>query len=164
MTTRTFAPWVEPIAAAFQRQRAELAELVRSIPLEAWDRPSPNEGWTYRDLLGHVATRDPRSMRLVLEAVVTKNPLDPAQLLSEEESPINNQLLAEVRDFAIEQMVAYIDADTSGLLDLLAKLGSDDKDLRQAEFPISLSEALGMMPQHDRMHMEQLRTSLEAKA
>ena len=164
MTTRTFVPWVEPVAAAFQQQRAELVGLVQSIPVEAWDRPSPNEGWTYRDLLGHVATRDARDMRLVLQAVITKTPLDPTQLRAEEEVPINDRLLAGVRDQSIGQIARGIETDTEGMLDLLAKLGDEDEHLRQAEFPMNLGEALKLMPQHQRNHMEQLRTALEATA
>ncbi len=51
MTTRTFAPWVEPIAARFRESRAELLEFARSLPSEAWSRPSPNTGWSCKDLL-----------------------------------------------------------------------------------------------------------------
>ena len=155
-----YALWVEPIAATFREQRAELVELVRSIPEKAWTKTSPNEEWTYRDLLGHVATRDSRDWRLVLTAVVTKTRLDPAQLPVEEETPINEGLLAQVEELSPEQVARRLEADSDEMLDLLAKLNDEDADLRQHDFPMSLGEALSQMPQHERMHMEQLRTAL----
>jgi uncharacterized damage-inducible protein DinB len=161
--TPSFAPWVEPVAATFQRQRAELVELVRSVPAEAWERTSPNEEWTYRDLLGHLATRDPRDWRIILTAVVTKTRLDPADLPQEEETPINERLAAEVRALSIEEISQRLEADTEGMLQLLAKLTDDDEGRKQREFPMTLGEAIKLMPQHERMHMDQLRTALEGK-
>jgi hypothetical protein len=161
MTTRTFAPWVEPIAESFREHRAALVELVRSIPHDRWSGASPNAGWTYRDLLGHVATRDARDMRVVLNAVISKTRLDPAELSTEEDRPINDRLLAELEGLSVEQIASHIERDTDGLLDLMAKLAEDDGGLRQRDFPMSLSEALARMPDHERMHMEQLRTALE---
>jgi len=161
MTTRTYAAWVEPIAERFQKQRAELVELVYAIPEAAWQKDSPNAGWTYRDLLGHVATRDPHTMRIVLNAVIATEPIDPAQLRPEEEAPLNDQLRSALRGQSTDQIVAGIDIDTEGILALLAKLRDEDEHLRQQEFPMDLGEALRLMPQHERMHMEQLRAALE---
>jgi hypothetical protein len=101
-------------------------------------------------------------MRVVLEAVVAKSPVDPALLPNEELNPINDVLLAALRDLSIDEVAAHIEADTDGLLELLAKLSADDENLRQEDFPVSLSEGLRMMPQHERMHIDQLRTALEA--
>jgi hypothetical protein len=164
MTTRTFSPWVEPIAADFQRQRAELVQLVRSIPGSAWGQPCPNPGWTYRDLLGHLATRDPRTLRYVLTAVINKTPLDPSELSTENDAAINEQLVESLRGQPIEDIATGIATDTEGVLDLLARLSIEDEHLRQDEFPMSLGEALRLMPQHERMHMEQLRTAREVSA
>jgi len=161
VTERTFAGWVAPVVETFQRQRAELVALVRSLPAAAWDRPSPNEAWTYRELLGHLATRDPRDWRLILTAVVTKTPLKPADLPAEEETPINDGLLAEVAALSVDEVARRIESDTAEKLDLLSKLGEDDQHLKQADFPMSLGEALQLMPQHERSHIDQLATARE---
>ena len=129
--------------------------------MEAWGRASPNEGWTYRDLLGHVATRDPRDLRLVLNAVITKTRLDPAQLPAEQDVPINDGLLNQVRDASVGELAERLEEDTEEILDLLSQLTDDDEQLKQREFPMSLSEALSQMPQHERIHLEQLRAALE---
>ena len=164
MSDQNFAAWVEPIAAMFSQQRADLVDLVQSVPVEAWGRPSPNEGWTYRDLLGHVATRDPRDRRLVLNAVITKTRLDPAQLPAEEDVPINDRLLDQVRDASVGELAERLEEDTEEILDLLSQLTDEHQQLKQREFPMSLSEALRQMPEHERMHMEQLRTALEERS
>ena len=44
MTSRTFASWVEPIAAQQRETAAQVVELVRPIPVEAWNRPKPGFG------------------------------------------------------------------------------------------------------------------------
>lgn len=41
-------------AAAYQSALAPLTAVVRGIAPDAWDAPSPCEGWSARDLLGHV--------------------------------------------------------------------------------------------------------------
>ena len=58
MTTRTFAPWVEPIAAQLRESRRGIVEVARTIPEGAWSRPSHDPGWSYRDLLTHLAVGD----------------------------------------------------------------------------------------------------------
>ena len=156
---RQYPTWVVPIAAAFSEQRAELVDLVRSIPEEAWARTSPNEEWTYRDLLGHLATRSPRDWRLVLTAVINRTPLDPTHFPVEDEA-LNEGLLGELNELSPVEVAHHLEADSEEMLELLAKLTDEDADRRQRDFPMSLGEALGQMPEHERTHMEQLRTAL----
>ena len=106
-----YASWVEPIAATFREQRAELAQLVRSIPEEAWARTSPNEEWTYRDLLGHLATRSPRDWRLVLTAVIGRTTLDPTHFPVEDEA-LNEGLLGELNELSPVEVAQRLEADT----------------------------------------------------
>src|SRR3990172_8160338 len=54
VTTRTFATWVEPYAAQLRENREQVIAFACSLPAEAWDRPSPLPGWTYKDLLAHI--------------------------------------------------------------------------------------------------------------
>jgi uncharacterized protein (TIGR03086 family) len=42
------------IAERYERVTAQLTERVRAVPQEAWDNPSPCEGWTARDVVGHL--------------------------------------------------------------------------------------------------------------
>jgi hypothetical protein len=45
---------IENFLAAEQR----LQEAIACFPAERWSYPSPNEGWSYKDLLAHLATGD----------------------------------------------------------------------------------------------------------
>ena len=163
MESRQYASWVEPIAAAFREQRAELVDLVRSIPEEAWTRTSPNDEWTYRDLLGHLASRSARDWRLVLTSVISRTPLDPTDFPVEDEA-LNEGLLGELNELSPVEVAQRLEADTEEFLELLAKLTDEHENQRQRDFPMSLGEALGQMPEHERMHMEQLRTALTGDA
>ena len=59
-TSRALTSWVEPIAARESESAALFVEVARSIPADLWARPSPLEGWTYKDLLAHLARSNHR--------------------------------------------------------------------------------------------------------
>ena len=42
------------IAERYERITAQFTEHVRAVPVAAWDNPSPCEGWTARDVVGHL--------------------------------------------------------------------------------------------------------------
>lgn len=51
---------MNPTATAFQAAVPPLTAVVREVPSEAWDAPSPCEGWTARDVLGHLIETERR--------------------------------------------------------------------------------------------------------
>ena len=42
------------IAERYERVTSQFTERVRAVPEDAWDNPSPCEGWTARDVVGHL--------------------------------------------------------------------------------------------------------------
>ena len=42
------------IAERYERITAQFTERVRAVPADAWNNPSPCEGWTARDIVGHL--------------------------------------------------------------------------------------------------------------
>jgi uncharacterized protein (TIGR03086 family) len=52
--TRT--PATETPAERFRRLADHFDSVVAAVPADAWDRPSPCEGWTVADVVGHVAS------------------------------------------------------------------------------------------------------------
>jgi uncharacterized protein (TIGR03086 family) len=42
------------IAERYERITAQFTDRVRAVPADAWDNPSPCEGWTARDVVGHL--------------------------------------------------------------------------------------------------------------
>jgi uncharacterized protein (TIGR03083 family) len=167
MTTRTFAPWVEPIARRDREGRAELLEFARSVPPDAWDRASPVEGWTYRDVLAHLASDTGKWFAHILRTVLSGKRLDPTRVgPGVDLDPINARGVAERRGRSIAELIAEIEADGEEHQELLSRLTGDHRDTRQAENPISFGEFLSDNPAgsrggHDREHLAQLRTALE---
>ena len=53
------------VAERYRRLAATLTERVASVPDGAWSRPSPCEGWTARDLVGHLIDVHGRFLGLV---------------------------------------------------------------------------------------------------
>ncbi len=159
MTTRTFTPWVEPIAARVRESRAELLAFAGSQPPEMWSRPSPNPGWTCKDLLAHVA--GDKGYTMILRAAVERTRLDPA-LFAVDLDRANARDVEARRAGLIEELIAEIEADGEERDELMSKLTDADRDLRQKEFPLSLGEVLEMGPgRHDREHLDQLRAALK---
>ncbi len=110
MTDRTFASWVEPIAAQLRESRAQIIALAGSAPAEAWSKPSPNEGWTCKDLLAHLATGD-WVCQTVLRAAVGDEAADlevPRDL--DAMSRGNARLLKERATWSVEELLQEVQA------------------------------------------------------
>ena len=43
------------ISERYERITSQFTDRVRGVPAGAWDNPSPCEGWTARDIVGHLA-------------------------------------------------------------------------------------------------------------
>jgi len=161
MTTRTFAPWVEPVAAKVGESRAELIAFARSAPAALWSRPSPNAGWSCKDLLAHVA--GDKGFIMILRAAVERTRLDPAPFAEGEGTRANARDVQARRDRSVEELIAEIESDGDVRQELMSRLTDADRELRQKEFPMSLGEVLELGPGgHDREHLTQLRGALEA--
>ena len=161
MTSRTFATWVEPIATRQQDTAAQIVELARSMPAEAWIRPSPLEGWTYKDLLAHLASND--DLRYLLSSVIAGERADPSRFVAGAADGLNARNVAERRDRTVEELITEFEAQEEATQDLLARLTEADADRRQEDVPLSLGEGLGWAEPgfHYREHLAQLRTALE---
>src|SRR5688500_11906615 len=42
------------IVERYDRITSQFTDRVRSVPADAWDNPSPCDGWTARDVVGHL--------------------------------------------------------------------------------------------------------------
>jgi uncharacterized protein (TIGR03083 family) len=162
MTNRAFTPWVEPIAAQIAAAREEFVAVARSVPAEAWGQASPAEGWTYKDVLAHLAGDTDKQLLSILRAVVSRQPIN-ASLLGSSPDERNTHDIVERRERQIDTLIAEVEADTEEHLDLLSRLTEDDQALRQDDIPMSLGEGLSNDPGgHARGHIAQLRTALES--
>ena len=167
MMIGTFAQWVEPIARRDREGRAELLAFARSVPPEAWDRASPVEGWTCRDVLAHLASDTGKWFAYILRTVISGERLDPTRVgPGVDLDPINARGVAERRGHSIAELIAEIEADGEEHQELLSRLTDDHRDSPQAGYRTSFGQFLSDNPAgsrggHDREHLAQLRTALE---
>jgi uncharacterized damage-inducible protein DinB len=160
--TRTFAPWVEPIAEQLQESRTQIVEVARSIPEQAWTKPSPNQGWSYRDLLVHLAVGD-WVCQTVLRAITTNEPLKIGEVASLDWiSAGNAERLKERKERTVDELIVEVEAEGDETQELLARLADADESRTQEDAPLSLGAYLATFPGHDRTHLAELRTALEA--
>jgi len=162
MTSRTFASWVEPVNAKQADKAAEIVELARSIPSAAWELPSPLEGWSYKDLIAHLASND--DMRYLLNCVIAKEHADPDRFAIAGAAELNAREIAERRDRTVGELIAEFEAQETDNQDLYSRLTEDDKDWTQDDIPWTLGLALTQAETgfHYRQHHEHLATALDA--
>ena len=158
--TRTFAPWVEPVARQLRESRGEIARVARSFPAAVWSGPSPLEGWTYKDLLAHLATGD-WVCQTVLRAVVGNERLDLAAISLDAVNAGNARLLEERKGRPVEELIAEVETEGEETQRLLAQLAEGHEQRTQQDAPMSLGDYLRMFPQHDQGHLAELRPALE---
>lgn len=160
---RQFAPWVAPIAAELRETRVEIARVAGQLPRERWEQASPLEGWNYKDLLAHLATGD-WLVQTVLGAVTSNQPVDLAVIDLDYVNAGNARLLADRAGRPVDELIDEAEAEGEDTQALLAKLTDADDGRTQEGAPMSLGGYLRMFPGHDRGHLAQLRTALEASA
>ena len=157
MTTGTFAPWIEPIAAKLRESRAKIVEVAGAVPADAWGRSSPLEDWTYKDLLAHLAY--PGAQLAVLRAAADDQPVDASAL---GDLDARNERRRKKREGkTIEQLVAEVEATGEELQHLLSRLTEADANRRLDDVPVVLGDRLRLMTNHDQAHLPQLRKALE---
>lgn len=162
MADRAYANWVEPIAAKDRESRTELLELVRTLSAGDWERPSPLEGWTLKDLLAHLAGGTGKNFQTILEAVVGRQQVDPSVLADVDAK--NKQDVEDRKDKSIGELLSEIQGEGEAIDLLLARLTEEDKDLRQGNIPMSLGEGLSQDPGgHYRTHLADFKEALKGQ-
>ena len=164
MVDREFASWVEPIARRDREGRAALLEFARSLPADAWHRPSPVEGWTCRDVLAHIAGDTGKWFSHMLHAALDGQQLDPTRVgPGVDMDALNKRDVEERSGRSIAELIDEIEADGEKHEELLSRLTDDHEEFRLAEYLLSLGELLGGNAAgnhgaHDREHLAQLQT------
>ena len=112
MPGREFPSWVEPIARRDREARVELLEVARSVPCDAWLRPSPLEGWTCKDLLAHLAGDTGKWFAYILRSVLDGNPLEPKRVGPDADvDALNGRDVDERRGCYVTELIAEIESD-----------------------------------------------------
>jgi hypothetical protein len=165
MTTDTFAPWVEPVAASLADGRAQVLAFARSAPADFWEKPSVVDGWTNKDLLAHMGRGNDQILQKVLRAVTAGRKIDVAALPSDVDAA-NAVAVGEQRERSVDELIAAIEEEGAEVQGLLSKLTAADEGLKQGDPPFVLEGFLRFVAKegHDLEHLTQLRAALEAKA
>ncbi len=163
MTARTFAPWVEPIAAQQEDHTTQVLEFARSQPADAWSRPCGGEGWTCRDVLAHIGKANDRLFQNILREVIAGRHIDQA-VLDVDTQGDNGRLVAERRGWPIEKVIAEVEEAEEEILELLSQLTDDHQSYRQDDPPFVLSGFVRLVEgeSHALEHLAQIRAALEA--
>lgn len=162
MTTRTFAPWVEPVAERLRDNRAQVVAFARSQPAEAWSRPAPNEGWSCKDLLAHIGGGNDQMFQKILRAVVARTPVD-ASMLQVDTDAANRREVDARRGWPVERVIAELESTGDEIQELLAGVSEENQGLRAEGSPITLGDFMRIVYEesHDIEHLAQLRTALK---
>src|SRR3954449_4087169 len=109
------------IIERFERITGQFTDRVRAVPADAWDNPSPCEGWTARDVVGHLTEwipeffgaqgvafppvpsvkDDPVGAWETVQATMAKALADPAVADKQIETPFGTQSLADTVDMIV---------------------------------------------------------------
>ena len=163
MATRTFVSWVAPIAAQLRDNRTRVVEFARSLPADVWSKPSPLEGWSYKDLLAHIGKGNDQILQKLLGTVAAGDRVD-VSIFSVDTNEANAREVAARRDRSVDEVIAELEEAGDEIQELLSQLSDRDEHLRQEEPPFILKGFLQAVQKesHDLEHLAQLRTALEA--
>ena len=161
---RTFAAWVEPVARELRQGRGEITRTARKFLPEMWTMPSPLEGWTYKDLLAHLASGEWVFQTMLRDVLGVETSL-PKQATLEYVNDGNAERLAERKDTSVQELIDEIATEGEKTQELLSKL-TDDIDLATVAWhrdgqPVTLEQWVTGFPQHDATHGAQLKTALD---
>ena len=109
------------IAERYARITSQFTDRVRAVSPEAWDNPSPCEGWTARDVVGHLTEwipaffgsqgvefptvpsvqDDPVGAWETVQSTMAKTLAEPTMAAKQIETPFSTQSLAETVDMIV---------------------------------------------------------------
>jgi uncharacterized protein (TIGR03086 family) len=109
------------ISERYERITRQFTDRVRAVPADAWDDPSPCDGWTARDVVGHLVEwipgflgaqgvefptipsvgDDPAGAWEVVQTTVADALADPELAARPVETPFDTQPLAETVDMIV---------------------------------------------------------------
>ena len=109
------------IAERYERITAQFTDRVRAVPAGAWHNPSPCEGWTARDVVGHLTEwipaffgsrglefpavpsvqEDPVGAWEIVQSTIGKALAEPTVAAKQIETPFGTHSLAETVDMIV---------------------------------------------------------------
>lgn len=162
---QTFVSWVQGPAKQMRESRIEVRRTAEKFLPELWTMPSPLEGWTYKDLLAHLASGEWVFQTMLRDVLGIEKGL-PKQATMEYVNDGNAQRLAERSETSVEALITEIETAGETTQELLSGL-SDANDPTAVVWhrpngdPVTLEQWITGFPQHDVSHGAQLKTALD---
>ncbi len=165
MLQRTFATWVEPIAARHREDNARVLAFARSVPNDAWATPSGLEGWTCKDVLAHIGKGNDQLYQKLLRQVLSGEKVDTAIFRDVDTDGENSRGVERRRGMSPSDVIGEYEAAGEEVLDLLAHLTDKHEHLRQENPPFILKGFLDMVEKesHSIEHLKQIEKALEGQ-
>jgi uncharacterized damage-inducible protein DinB len=157
MTTHSFAAWVEPLAASYRGNRAEVVQLARTLTEEQLSRPTGDEGWSVRKEVTHIAASDPDFVR-TLNAILDGG--TPDLSLFTDIDARNARNLEAWKDRSVEEIAGELESNGLALQDLLARLADDDEGRQPEGLPFPIGFLINGYGQHGPYHLGQIRQAI----
>jgi uncharacterized protein (TIGR03083 family) len=151
---------VEPLARQLGESRRETVQVAQQVPTERWANASPLEGWTFKDLLAHVAGDTGKGSLKIMEAA--RNGETPECTFLDGGDAWNARDIAARRDRSIAELVDEVTSDGERWQQLISQLTDNAVELCWPDFPMGLREYFEVLVSHEQEHLAQLRTALEA--
>jgi len=162
MTTRTFAPWVEPFAAKQRADRERVLTFARALPAEAWSTPVGDEGWTAKDLVAHIGKGNDQLFQKLLRQVIAGEQID-TEIFRTVDTDGENAAGVEARkNLSPAEVLAEFEEACDEVEELLSQLTDDHEHLTQDDPPFQLKGFIGMVDKesHSIEHLEQLKAAV----
>ncbi len=152
-------PQLEPAAESWQRVTDYLVQLARAVEPDRWSEPSPNRGWTNKDLLAHLASGYAVRIAHLESFVATGRPAP-----SFDVEATNDERVAERQDAPVEELIDEMTAVRERILGLMGQLKEEHLSVETeiAGWPQGrgpFGEYLKEMSRHDLEHAAELQKS-----
>ena len=150
----------EQITAALRAAREELQAVIGGLKDADWQRPTPCEGWTIRDVVAHLSVGEPGNILIA------------RRILNDEEGVVagfdlnryNMRQVEKRRDKSTSELMndlATARAETLALLSALSEGQLDKRGRRTTGEETTVEQVFYQIARHDQMHGEHVRRALD---
>ena len=146
-----------------EHAQSELLTVLDRVGPDEWSRPSPNEGWTVRDLLTHLATSEtgfvPTLRRMGSGEGGVPSDFDPNRW--------NAGQLRRRADMSPEQLRAELErsfGEILSVLDTLDDAALDERGHLSTGVDGSTEDNFRLVANHKRAHTDDMRAALAGRA
>lgn len=147
------------IAAALTATRDQLRAITDGLKEEDWQRPTPNEGWTLKDVLLHLSSSEPGLVGMA------------RRILNDEETAVagfdinryNQRQVEKRRERSNSELLADLATGRQETLALLAELSEaqlDKQGRRTTGEETTLEKVLYQITGHSQTHLDDVRRAL----